>query len=70
MKSIFTYFICILGFTFNIQAQNPDDFALPNQANILFGVGQMTLGGFNFEIDIAVDRFIFDFSHGSNLTRL
>ena len=40
---------------------------LDNQVNLLFGVSQVTLGGFNVEANLAFDRFIVDYSHGVSL---
>ncbi|MEL6926463.1 MAG: hypothetical protein AAFO94_20635, partial [Bacteroidota bacterium] len=37
------------------------------QVNLLFGLSQLTLDGFNVEVNYAYKRFIFDYSHGISL---
>ena len=50
------------------QAQKLDKKPLTNTANLMFGVGQITMGGFNIEGNLFYERLAFDYSHGINLS--
>jgi len=47
-----------------VQAQNKP---LSNQVNLLFGLNQPLLGGFNIEGNVFYKRLVFDYSHGISL---
>lgn len=41
--------------------------SLTNGVNVVFGLSQLTLNGFNVEGNLMWNRFIFDYSHGASL---
>lgn len=49
-----------------LRAQNEKP-ELSNSANLVFGLTQVALGGFNFETNVLYKRFAFDYSHGISL---
>ncbi len=54
------FLICAVFSSLNAQA-------LENRVNIVFGLSQLSLGGYNVEGNIMFKRFIFDYSHGVSL---
>lgn len=58
--------ILLISITTISFAQNTDkDFG--TQVNLLFGLNQPMLGGFNIEGNVFHERFVFDYSHGVSL---
>lgn len=41
--------------------------SIPNRANLVFGIGQITQGGFNIEGNLFYNRLAVDYSHGVGL---
>lgn len=50
------------------QAQEQEKKPLDNSINLMFGVGQIAVGGFNVEGNLFYKRLAFDYSHGVNLS--
>lgn len=65
-------FISILVFSFSIfttkvaHSQGSND-ELGTQVNLLFGLTQPMIDGFNAELNVFHNRFVFDYSHGVSL---
>lgn len=55
----------LLFFTQVLTAQQAQ---FENRVNLVFGLGQITQGGFNVEGNLFYDRFVFDYSHGVALS--
>ena len=67
MKHNLTILLLLSLFIFpKLQGQNARP-ELSNSANLVFGLTQVALGGFNFETNVLYRRFAFDFSHGISL---
>ena len=65
MKKLFLLFT-ILFFVCQVLSAQPGKL-LDNRINLVFGVGQITQGGFNVEGNIFYQRLTFDYSHGISL---
>ena len=65
MKKLFLLFT-ILFFVCQVLSAQPGK-SLDNRINLVFGVGQITQGGFNVEGNIFYQRLAFDYSHGVSL---
>ena len=52
---------------FSITGNAQKELALDNQVNLLFGLTQIALDGFNVEANLAYNRIIIDYSHGISL---
>ena len=63
MKKYFIFFLFGLGINL-AQAQST---TLENRVNLVFGIGQLTLNGFNVEGNLFYKRLAFDYSHGVSL---
>ncbi|OJJ22812.1 hypothetical protein BKI52_00230 [marine bacterium AO1-C] len=63
-KTLLSIFALVLFFVQSSQAQNKP---LSNRVNLLFGLNQPLLGGFNVEGNVFYKRFVFDYSHGVSL---
>jgi hypothetical protein len=65
MQKLFIIVLFTL-FSTSIFAQSSDT-AYPTRVNLLFGLSQIALDGFNIEGNIFYDRWVFDYSHGASL---
>ena len=59
------YLILSTFLAFSLQSHAQEQF--DNQVNLLFGLSQIALNGYNVEVNLAYDRLIFDYSHGVSL---
>jgi len=66
MKTKTIIFLIALGTIFTVKGQKVEK-ELENQANLVFGLSQISLGGFNIEGNLFYKRFTFDYSHGASL---
>jgi hypothetical protein len=62
LKIILSFLLITKGFTAKAQAWKSEE-----RVNILFGISQMLVSGFNVEGNFIYHRFIFDYSHGVSL---
>ena len=53
---------------FSTQVLTAQQAKFENRVNLVFGLGQITQGGFNIEGNLLYDRFVFDYSHGVALS--
>lgn len=68
MKQYIITICLLLTITFSLQAQAPErDKFTEIKANLLFGLNQPLLGGFNIEGNLFWKRLAFDYSHGISL---
>lgn len=56
--------LCLSNIFLNAQNSNGQ---LDNQVNLVFGVSQIIIGGYNIEGNLFLNRFAFDYSHGVSL---
>lgn len=69
-KSSKLIFLSLLSLLLNLNAfamQSASENFTDVKANLLFGLNQPLLGGFNVEGNIFYNRFVFDYSHGVSL---
>lgn len=66
MKKTFAILVLLFAF-FAGTTQAQERPALSNRANLLFGLNQPLLGGFNVEGNLFYKRLVFDYSHGISL---
>lgn len=64
--------VAALGFSASVSAQEQPDrranFPYSNKFTIGGGISQLLLGGFNVQAEYTTRRFVFDYSHGFNIT--
>lgn len=53
---------------FSTQLLTAQQAKFENRVNLVFGLGQITQGGFNIEGNLFYNRFVFDYSHGVTLS--
>lgn len=61
-------FIPLFLLLFSAQVLTAQQAKFENRVNLVFGLGQITQGGFNVEGNLFYDRFVFDYSHGVALS--
>jgi hypothetical protein len=66
MKTILLTSAMLMALCGNLQAQKSDQ-PLPTRVNVVFGLNQPLLKGFNAEINFFYKRLAFDYSHGISL---
>ena len=67
MKKIAFVMALSVTVTLSHAQDNQSDFKDEVRANLVFGLNQIALGGFNVEGNLFYKRLVFDYSHGFNL---
>ena len=65
MKLLLSFLLLLTTYGSLVAQRSEPEFE--NSVNLLFGLNQVAIGGFNIEANLFVDRFSFDYSHGVNL---
>lgn len=64
---IYAFIAFYLGLGLTIATAQQSQSVSNKQVNLVFGIGQITQGGFNVEGNLFLKRLAFDYSHGVGL---